>query len=119
MPAASQRPVATVLESECIGCSLCIKACPVDAIIGAHAFMHTVIEAECIGCKLCLPPCPVDCIEMVVSRIPLVEPDRVRFARRRGKRRLARLASQARQDAGAMATQREALKKLIARKNNC
>jgi electron transport complex protein RnfB len=50
----------------CIGCTLCIQACPVDAILGASKQMHTVIESECTGCDLCLPPCPVDCIDMVV-----------------------------------------------------
>lgn len=49
-------------EAWCIGCTLCIKACPVDAIVGANKLMHTVIEAECTGCELCLPACPVDCI---------------------------------------------------------
>ncbi|MBP9907002.1 MAG: electron transport complex subunit RsxB [Rhodoferax sp.] len=49
-------------EAWCIGCTLCIKACPVDAILGSNKRMHTVIEAECTGCELCLPVCPVDCI---------------------------------------------------------
>ena len=49
-------------ENWCIGCTLCIEACPVDAIIGTHKRMHTVIETECTGCELCLPACPVDCI---------------------------------------------------------
>jgi electron transport complex protein RnfB len=57
--------VALVDEPRCIGCTLCIAACPVDAIAGAQGFMHTVIEDYCIGCKLCVAPCPVDCIEMV------------------------------------------------------
>ena len=61
----SVRTVAVIDENRCIGCTLCIQACPVDAILGAAKMMHTVIEAECTGCDLCLPPCPVDCIEMV------------------------------------------------------
>jgi electron transport complex protein RnfB len=59
------RAVALIVETACIGCTLCIQACPVDAILGAAKQMHTVIGAECTGCELCLPPCPVDCIEMV------------------------------------------------------
>jgi len=57
--------LAVIREEECIGCTKCIKACPVDAILGAENQMHTVISEECIGCKLCLPPCPVDCIDLV------------------------------------------------------
>ena len=59
------KTVAVIDEEICIGCTLCIQACPVDAILGAAKQMHTVIAAECTGCDLCLPPCPVDCIEMV------------------------------------------------------
>ena len=57
--------IAIIRESVCIGCTLCIQACPVDAILGAAKMMHTVITSECTGCELCLPPCPVDCIDMV------------------------------------------------------
>ncbi|MCW8409227.1 RnfABCDGE type electron transport complex subunit B [Legionella sp. PATHC035] len=57
--------VAVIREAECIGCTKCIKACPVDAIIGSGKLMHAVIEHECTGCGLCVAPCPVDCIEMV------------------------------------------------------
>jgi len=64
--------VAVIDEQFCIGCTLCIQACPVDAIVGANKFMHTVIAAECTGCDLCVAPCPVDCIEMVP-----VEPTRL------------------------------------------
>ena len=59
--------VALIDEARCIGCTLCIQACPVDAIVGAAKLMHTVIATECTGCKLCIPPCPVDCIEMRAS----------------------------------------------------
>jgi len=58
------KSVAYIDESTCIGCTLCIQACPVDAIVGAAKQMHTIIAAECTGCELCVAPCPVDCIEM-------------------------------------------------------
>ncbi|MBU0654217.1 MAG: electron transport complex subunit RsxB [Gammaproteobacteria bacterium] len=61
--------VAVIDENTCIGCTLCIQACPVDAIVGAAKHMHTIIESECTGCKLCLPPCPVDCIAMVPVKV--------------------------------------------------
>ena len=57
--------IALIREAECIGCTKCIQACPVDAIVGAAKLMHTVISAECTGCELCVAPCPVDCIAMV------------------------------------------------------
>ena len=60
-----RRPVAVIDEAICIGCTLCIQACPVDAIIGAAKQMHTVINELCTGCDLCVAPCPVDCIAMV------------------------------------------------------
>ncbi|MBC3766811.1 electron transport complex subunit RsxB [Neptunicella marina] len=58
------KKVAFIREDECIGCTKCIVACPVDAILGAAKHMHTVISDECTGCDLCVDPCPVDCIEM-------------------------------------------------------
>jgi len=57
--------LAFIREAECIGCTKCIQACPVDAIVGASKLMHTVIAELCTGCELCLPPCPVDCIDLV------------------------------------------------------
>jgi electron transport complex protein RnfB len=59
------KAIAFIREDECIGCTKCIQACPVDAILGAAKQMHTVIVSECTGCDLCLEPCPVDCIDMI------------------------------------------------------
>ncbi len=66
--------VAYIREAECIGCTKCIQACPVDAIVGAAKLMHTVISDECTGCDLCVAPCPVDCIDMrpLVNLVPMV-----------------------------------------------
>ena len=65
------RRVARIREEECIGCTKCIQACPVDAILGAARHMHTVLRDECTGCDLCVEPCPVDCIDMVPALSPL------------------------------------------------
>ena len=59
--------LARIVEADCIGCTKCIQACPVDAIIGASKHMHVVIESLCTGCALCVAPCPVDCIVMVAA----------------------------------------------------
>jgi electron transport complex protein RnfB len=59
------RMLARIVEADCIGCTKCIQACPVDAIVGASKLMHTVVAELCTGCELCLPPCPVDCIDLV------------------------------------------------------
>jgi electron transport complex protein RnfB len=63
----SRPTVAYIREDECIGCTKCIQACPVDAILGAAKQMHTVIASECTGCDLCVEPCPVDCIDMLTE----------------------------------------------------
>jgi len=66
LPAATvATSVALINESLCIGCTHCRTACPVDAITGAHQYMHTILVSECTGCELCVAPCPVDCISMV------------------------------------------------------
>ena len=90
--------VAFIDEPLCIGCTKCIQACPVDAIVGAAKQMHTVIESLCTGCELCIPPCPVDCIRMQspVSategiEIPAAGPARAGFFRERYANRNARL----------------------------
>src|SRR5690606_677472 len=70
------RAVAFIREAECIGCTKCIQACPVDAIVGAAKLMHTVIASECTGCDLCIEPCPVDCIELRPLAPPLIASDR-------------------------------------------
>jgi electron transport complex protein RnfB len=87
------RHAALIDEARCIGCTLCIDACPVDAIIGARKQMHTVLTELCTGCELCLPPCPVDCIAMVPARGADAVWDRPRAdaARERYERRQARL----------------------------
>ena len=65
---------AVIRASECIGCTKCLQACPVDAIIGSRKQMHTIIENECTGCGLCVPPCPVDCIDLIPIETPLFDP---------------------------------------------
>lgn len=74
------KQLATIREDECIGCTKCIQACPVDAILGSAKRMHTVITDECTGCKLCVAPCPVDCIDMIAN--PSLE-DKTALYRRR------------------------------------
>lgn len=65
------KKVAFIREDECIGCTKCIQACPVDAILGAAKQMHTVIASECTGCDLCVEPCPVDCIDLIPAEAGL------------------------------------------------
>jgi electron transport complex protein RnfB len=68
------RFLAVIDENWCIGCTLCIKACPVDCIVGAAKQMHTVVESQCTGCELCIPACPVDCISLVPSSTATPQP---------------------------------------------
>ena len=92
---AGPRETARIDESACVGCTVCIRACPVDAIIGARKWMHAVLESECTGCGLCVEPCPVDCIVMVPARTGPATPEawlaeRAPLARRRYLRRQKR-----------------------------
>ncbi|AXE28672.1 electron transport complex subunit RsxB [Chromobacterium phragmitis] len=102
------RALAVIREDSCIGCTLCIQACPADAIVGAAKQMHTVIADECTGCELCLAPCPVDCIDL----IPVADPRdgerervmaRAAQARRRYDSRQARKARDAQDKAKRLA----------------
>lgn len=83
--------VAVIDEARCIGCTRCIDACPVDAIVGAEGLMHTVMEPWCIGCDLCLPACPVDCIDLAppLGRWTTEERNAVKQRALARKRRLA------------------------------
>ena len=94
--------VALIDEARCIGCTRCIEACPVDAVVGASGFMHTIVADWCNGCRLCLPPCPVDCIALVAPRAPWGEADaRAAAARaRRRKQRRAQRFARAAKDSG-------------------
>jgi len=85
--------LAVITEAHCIGCTLCIQACPVDAIVGANKRMHTVIADQCTGCELCLPPCPVDCITMTPADYEWT-PQHAQRARQHYEQRKARLARQ-------------------------
>ena len=107
------KAVAVIDESLCIGCTLCIQACPVDAIVGAAKQMHTVVPPLCTGCELCLPPCPVDCIAM----IPVEAANRAGgrsdrkaadAARERYRRRNSRLERERREKAARLAARTEA-----------
>ncbi len=86
---------AYIRENECIGCTKCVQACPVDAILGAAKYMHTVIRDECTGCDLCVEPCPVDCIEMRPVETTLqtryAEQDKARRSRQRFEAKQARI----------------------------
>jgi len=88
--------VALIREDECIGCTKCIQACPLDAIVGAAKWMHTVIADECSGCELCLAPCPVDCIDLLplAAEPAAVQRGRSEQFRRRYQARQSRLAQQ-------------------------
>ncbi|MDE2156640.1 MAG: RnfABCDGE type electron transport complex subunit B [Xanthomonadaceae bacterium] len=86
------RLLARIVEADCIGCTRCIQACPVDAIIGASKLMHTVLADDCTGCELCVPACPVDCIVLEPMPPTQIDATHADAARRHFQRREARLA---------------------------
>jgi electron transport complex protein RnfB len=100
--------VAVIEEEHCIGCTLCIQACPVDAIVGAPKLMHTVIAAACTGCELCVPPCPVDCIRLELKRGPNDHRAAAADARRRFDKRNQRLERARADKAASLTAQRSA-----------
>jgi len=92
--------VALIDEATCIGCTKCIQACPVDAIVGASKLMHTVIASWCTGCELCIPPCPVDCIALA----PVAELPPAALSRARHDSRAERLVRDEREHAQRLAS---------------
>jgi electron transport complex protein RnfB len=116
------KALAVIDETVCIGCTLCIQACPVDAILGANKQMHTVIAAECTGCELCIAPCPVDCISMkpLQATHPLLNPlsleakQATNVARTRYTFRLARIEQDKVKRAQQYAERRQATNKSFA-----
>lgn len=106
--AQTQALVAWIREDECIGCTKCIQACPVDAIVGAGKLMHSVIADECSGCELCVAPCPVDCID--IRPAPAAPINRAPQYRRRYDARTLRLTSLAQQRTQNLARKKAALR---------
>jgi electron transport complex protein RnfB len=88
------RTLARIVEADCIGCTKCIQACPVDAIVGASKLMHTVLADDCTGCELCVPACPVDCIVLEPMSPAQIDTAHAEAARTHFQRRAARLQSQ-------------------------
>lgn len=105
--------IAFIREAECIGCTKCIQACPVDAIVGAAKLMHTVIAKECTGCDLCVTPCPVDCIDMVSlpEQLVALTGDSVKTEEERISRQLRRDHARARFDFHKLRLSRDARRK--------
>ncbi len=88
------RMLARIVEADCIGCTKCIQACPVDAIVGAAKLMHTVLADDCTGCELCVPACPVDCIVLEPMPPAQIDAAHADAARAHFQRREARLQRQ-------------------------
>jgi len=103
------REVAVIDEAVCIGCTKCIAACPVDAIVGASKMMHTILVDECSGCELCIAPCPVDCIAMVPATADAAPLELAPHYRARYEARNARIRRDEAEHAAALATRKREL----------
>lgn len=103
------RQLAYVIEDDCIGCTKCIRACPVDAIIGASKRMHTVVADRCTGCELCVPACPVDCIALTPMPELLQDVAHAEAARRHFEQREARLDRERREREAQLAARKKAM----------
>ncbi len=107
--------VAFIEEAACIGCTLCLQACPVDAIVGANKRMHTVLPNECSGCELCVPVCPVDCITLIAPHIPIDIPAAQNRWRTRQHAHLARYWDETTPEPRVAQARAEARSELLAR----
>jgi len=105
---------AVIRADECIGCSRCVPACPVDAIVGTNQFLHIVLSNECIGCKLCIDPCPVDCIDIVPADATIDRQSRGIQAKKRYKARQLRLQQEAQRTLPVYASEAERRSKIRA-----
>ncbi len=111
------RALARIVEADCIGCTKCIQACPVDAIVGASKVMHTVIADDCTGCELCVPACPVDCIVLLPMPATQIDQAHADAAREHFQRREARLERQRRQRDAELAAHKAAVGERAAQRN--
>lgn len=107
-----ERLIARVVEDDCIGCALCIKACPVDAIVGANKMLHTVLAVECSGCELCVPACPVDCIELYPDPLEWTDERKAKSRIRFDNHQLRRINDQKQRELR-LQQQAELLKKVV------
>jgi electron transport complex protein RnfB len=103
------RTLARIVEADCIGCTKCIQACPVDAIVGAAKLMHTVIADDCTGCELCVPACPVDCIVLLPMPAAQIDQAHADAAREHFQRRESRLSHQHAERERELATRKAAV----------